>query len=69
MFLGYSIMSKSYKCLNKVVDTKIESENVRIDEFAYKNNEKRKKEPKDYNIFVYIQDGVLDNLPKHLTKS
>ena len=37
----------------------IESAHVRIDEFAKKIEEERKKEPEDYRIFVFI-DTFLD---------
>ena len=54
IFLGYSSKRKVYKCFNKDTNIVIESENIRIDEFVDKNNEERKKEPGDYNKFVYV---------------
>lgn len=62
IFLGYSSRTKTYKCLNKVIDTMVESENVIIDEFVDKNDEKRKKEPEDSNIFMYVQEGTPGTL-------
>lgn len=50
----HSTRSKTYKHLNKVTNTMIESVNVRIDEFTDKNDEETKREPKDYNLFVYV---------------
>ena len=48
IFLGYSTRIKAYKCLNKVIDTIIQSTNVGIDEFVDKNDEESKKEPIGY---------------------
>ena len=45
IFLGYSTKSKTYKCLNSNTNKIVESENVRVDEFAVKNEKKCKKEP------------------------
>ena len=59
IFLGYSTMRKTYKCLNKSTDTVIESDNVIIGEFANKNDEKRKKKHDDYNKFVYVYADEL----------
>lgn len=46
----------------------VERANVRIDEFADKNNEESEKEPKDYQRFVYVQ-GVPDTSPEQKTES
>ena len=52
IFVGYSCLSKAYKCLNLSTHKIIESAHVRIDEFAKKSEEERNKEPKDYRRFV-----------------
>ena len=43
IFLGYSYRSKAYKCLNLTIHKIIESQHVRIDEFAQQSEEERKK--------------------------
>jgi hypothetical protein len=62
IFLGYSCISKAYKCLNFSTHKIIESAHVRIDEFAEKSEEKRNKEPKDYRRFMYYELDTLSNL-------
>ena len=52
ILLGYSTKSKAYKCLNKVTDKVIESANVRIHEFADKNDREKKREPYDCKKIV-----------------
>ena len=42
----------------------MESENVRVDEFAKKNEEECKKEHEDYINFVYLFEDEPRNLPK-----
>lgn len=42
----------------------IEIGNVKIYEFTYKNYVERKKETRCYNRFLYVNEGVLDTLPK-----
>lgn len=42
----------------------IESANVRIDEFVDKNDEERKKEPDDYNMFIYVYEYFLGIMNK-----
>lgn len=59
IFPGYSSKSKAYKCLVKDSKKIVESTNVRVDEFFEKNEEDSKKEPRDYSIFFYVQDGNL----------
>lgn len=61
IFLGYSTKRKAYKCLTKATNKMIESANVRVDELAEKNDE-RKKEPKYHGRFVYIEEP--DTLPE-----
>ena len=62
IFLGYSYISKAYKCLNLSTHKIIESAHVGIDEFAEKTEEERKKEPKDYKRFVYYERDILPNI-------
>ena len=62
IFLGYSCKRKAYKCLNLTTHKIIESENVRIDEFAEKSEEESRKEPKDYRRFVYYELDTFSNL-------
>lgn len=42
----------------------MESENIRVYEFAEKNKDECKKEPKYYINFVYIYEGEPSTLPK-----
>ena len=58
IFLGYSCKSKAYRCLNLFTHKVIESAHVKVDEFAEKTVEERKKELKDYRRFIFI-----DTLP------
>ena len=37
IFLGYSTKSKAYKCLNSNINKVVESANVKVDEYAEKN--------------------------------
>ena len=61
IFLGYSCKSKAYRCLNLSTHKIIESAHVKVDEFAERTDEERKKEPKDYRRFVFIEpDTFLD---------
>ena len=62
IFLGYSYRSKAYKCINLSTHKIIESARVRIDEFAEKTEEERKKEPKDYKRFVYYEPNTFPNM-------
>jgi hypothetical protein len=64
IFLGYSSKRKAYKCFNRDTNTMIESANVRIDEFVDKNDEERKKEPDDYNMFIYVYEYFLGIMNK-----
>ena len=57
--LGYSCRSKAYKCQNLFTHKIIESAHVRIDEFAKKTEEERKKEPEDYRRFIFIEPDTL----------
>ena len=59
IFLGYSCKIKAYICLNLSTHKIIESAHVKVDEFTEKNEEERKKEPKDYERFVYIEPNTL----------
>lgn len=36
----------------------MESSNVKVDEFIKRNDVDYKKEPKDYNTFIYVDDGA-----------
>lgn len=54
-FLGYSSTRKTFKCLIKSSNKIVESANVKIDEFAERNDEGNSKEPEDYEGFVYVQ--------------
>lgn len=57
IFLGYSNKSKSYKSLNSNTNKVVKSTNVRVDEYAKKNEVEYKKELEDCTIFVYIYEG------------
>lgn len=59
ILLGYSTKRKVYKCLNSNTNKFVESENVRVDEFAEENKVECKKEPEDYKNFVYVYEGEL----------
>ena len=52
IFLGYFYRSKAYNFLNLSTHKIIESEHVRIDEFAKKSEEESNKELDDYIRFV-----------------
>ena len=56
ILLGYSCRSKAYKCLNLSTHKIIESAHVRIDEFAEKSEEERKRNQK------IIEDSSTMNL-------
>ena len=61
IFLAYSCRSKAYRCLNLSTHKIIESTHVRIDEFAERAKEERKKELENYRKFIYIElDTLLD---------
>ena len=62
IFLGYTGISKAYKCLNLSTHKIIESAHVRIDEFLEKSEEERNKELKDYRRFVYYEPDTLQTL-------
>ena len=62
IFLGYLCRSKAYKCLSLSTHKIIESAHVRIDEFAKKSEEERKKEPEDYRRFFYFKIDTLLNI-------
>ena len=36
----------------------MESENMKVDEFAERNDVEFKKEPEAYSIFIYMDDGA-----------
>ena len=57
IFLGYSTKIKAYKCLNSNANKVLEIENVKVDEFTKRNDGECKKGPKDYNAFIYVDDG------------
>ena len=59
IFLGYSYKSKAHRCLNLSTHKIIESVHAKVDEFAERTEEERKKEPKDYRRFVYIEPNTL----------
>lgn len=63
-FLIYSTKRKAYKCLNYYSNKVVESENVRVDEYAEKNEVECKKKPEDYRKFVYIYEGEPSTLPE-----
>ena len=46
IFLGYSIRSKVYKCLNTNTNKIVESVNVKVDEYSKLNEERQVQEPK-----------------------
>ena len=61
IFLGYSSKSKAYRCLNLSTHKVIKSAHVKVDDFAEKTKEERKKEPEDYRRFVYIEPDTFPN--------
>lgn len=56
IFVGYSTKSKAYKCLNSNTNKIVESVNVKIDEYAERNEADSKREPEGYRSFVYIEE-------------
>ena len=58
-YAWYSNKRKAYKYLNLTTHKVIESAHVKIDEFVEKSEEKSRKEPKNYRIFVYFEPDTL----------
>ena len=58
MFLGYSIRSKAYKCLNTNTNKIVKSENVNFDEYTEVHDVEPIKKPKEYKSFVYYFEGM-----------
>ena len=63
IFLGYSTKRKGYKCLNSNTNKVVESANVKVVEYAEKNEVECKTEPKYYITFIYVNEGVSCTLP------
>lgn len=59
IFFGYSCKSKAYRCLNLCTHKVIESAHVKVDEFAERTEEERKREPEDYKRFVFIEPDIV----------
>lgn len=59
IFLGYSYKSKVYRCLNLTPQKVIESVHVKVDEFAERTEEERKREQEDYRRFVFIEPDTV----------
>ena len=59
IFLGYSTRSKAYKCLNINTNKVVESANVRIDEFAERNEAESTQEPKIYRSFIFLDENEI----------
>ena len=59
IFLRYSCKIKAYRCLNLSTHKVIESAHVKVDEFAKRTEEERKKEPEDYRRFVFIEPNTI----------
>ena len=54
ILLGYFTKRKEYKCLNSNTIIVVESVNVKVHEYAEKNEIEWEKEPRDYRRFIYI---------------
>ena len=62
MFLGYLAKSKDCKFLNANTNKIVESTNVRIDEYAKKNEEECKKEQGYYRKITCVHEGISNTL-------
>ena len=69
IFLGYSTKSKAYKSLYSKTNKVVESANVKVDEFAERNDVECKKEPKYYSTFIYVDDGAPNTPIKQENKA
>ena len=58
IFLGYSTISKAYKCLNTNTNKVVESANVKFDEYIEVYEAEPMKEPQEYKSFVYFYEGM-----------
>ena len=65
IFLGYSTKRKSYNCLNSNTNKVVESENVRVDEFAERDDTSCNGEPKEYITFIYVDDDSPNTQSEH----
>ena len=68
VFLGYLCKTKAYKSLNLSTQKIIESGHVKVDEFAKRTQEERKKEPENYRRFFFI-DTFPDTSVNNKTSS
>ena len=57
IFLGYSTKSKAYMCLKSNTNKVVESSNMKFDQYVENNEVECKKEPKDYNTFIFLNDS------------
>ena len=64
IFLGCSTKRKAYKSLKSNTNKVLESVNMKVDEYVENNEVECKKEPKDYIIFIYIDEGEPKTFPK-----
>ena len=60
IFLGYSTISKSYKCLNANTKKVVESANINFDEHAKFQDNASIKKPEEYKSVVYFYEGMPD---------
>ena len=69
IFIRFSTKSKAYKCFNSNTNKVVESANVKVDEYAEKNEVKCKIEHGYYNTFIYVNESVPCTLPKQENKA
>ena len=58
IFLGYSIRSKAYKCLNMNTNKIVESANINFDEYNEVHDDESIKGIEEYKSFVYFYEGM-----------
>ena len=58
IFLGYSTISKAYKCLNNNPNINVESVNVNFDEHTKNHYAEPIKRLEEYKSFVYFYEGM-----------
>ena len=58
ILFGYSIRSKTYRCLNTKTKKVVESVNVKVDEYLDLHEVEQLQESEDYRTFIYYYEGM-----------
>ena len=61
IFIGYSIRSKAYKCINTNTNKVVESANVKFDEYIEVHEDEPKKEPENHRTYMYYYEYMSNN--------